>query len=106
MPEEAVILILGIFGLICSIPIVAIVTAHKRRMAEIQLEMIKAQGGGSEAQSLRHELTELKSLIYQQTLEADSMRQLIRGQASVQNTPPPAPQRINQGVGQNGGQNY
>lgn len=106
MPEEVVILILGIFGLISSIPIVAIVTAHKRRMAEIQLEIIKAQGGGNEAQSLRQEVLELKSLIYQQTLEADSMRQLIRGQANVQHTPPPAPQRINQGLGQNGGSNY
>lgn len=106
MPEEAVILILGIVGLICSIPIVAIVTAHKRRLAEIQLEMIKAQGGGQDAQNLRQELYELKSLMYQQTLEADSMRQLIRGQAASQTTPPPPPQRVHQSVGQSEGQNY
>lgn len=105
MPGEAVILILGIVGFICSIPIVGIVTAHKRRMAEIELEMVKAKGG-QESNSLRNELVELKSLIYQQTLDADSMRQLIRGQAASQMTPPPPPQRINQGLGQNGGQNY
>lgn len=106
MPEEAVILILGIFGFICSIPIVAIVTAHKRRMAEIQLEMIKAQGGGQDAQNLRQEVYELKSLVYQQTLEADSMRQLIRGQAASASTPPPPPQRVRQSVGQGESQNF
>lgn len=83
MPPEVFVIILAgiIFTLV--IVIIALATAHQQKMAELEVEKLKAQGGGNEAERLKQELAELKSLVYQQALEADSLRQLLQGQVQL-----------------------
>ncbi len=63
------------------IPIVAILTAHQRRMAEI-IHQNHDSGFGAEVQRLTAEVQALKELVLQQTLALDS---------AASRTLPPAP---------------
>lgn len=75
------------FGIIIPIvalmiPIVAMLTRHQQKMAEI---LNQGRGDHSEIEALRREVAELKSLVQNQTIAIDNYRSF---QTSV---PPPAP---------------
>ena len=65
------------------IPIVAILTAHQRRMAEIIHSNHGAQPG--EIEALRHEIHELKQIVHQQAIALDNY-------TTRQLSPPPIPE--------------
>ncbi len=75
-------LFLAALVLASAVVIVAIATSHQRRMAELKLTKVKELAGSEELERLKHEVAELKNLVYHQALEADSMRQLVRNQES------------------------
>lgn len=54
-----------------TIPIVAILTAHQRKMAEIIHQNRQPSG---EIDALRHEIRELRSLVHQQSISLDDIR--------------------------------
>jgi hypothetical protein len=87
IPLAAVILMFGI-------PIVAILTGHQRKMAELMRQPIQGQQPMSniEIQALRAEVRELKQMLADQSLAIDQ----IRGASSV-STPPSIPihERLN-----------
>lgn len=62
-----------------AIVIVSMAMSHQRKMAEFHRESKGDKADKNEIASLRHEVSELKSLVYQQTLEADSLRDLLQG---------------------------
>jgi hypothetical protein len=68
------------------IPIVAILTAHQRKMAEIIHQKASTQPG--EIEALRREIYELKQLVHQQAIAMDSLL--------VRQTPPPTSPDISQ----------
>jgi hypothetical protein len=74
------IIVLGIiFGLIVVIPIVAILTAHQQKMAEIM------RGDASRHEldvKIFHELSELRQLVVEQSLALDDLKR-DRGQLST-----------------------
>ncbi|MEA2554296.1 MAG: hypothetical protein QOJ65_2472 [Fimbriimonadaceae bacterium] len=55
-----------------TIPIVAILSAHQRKMAEIIHR--NNQNGPAEIDSLRQEIRELRTIIHQQTIAMDDIR--------------------------------
>lgn len=55
------------------IPIVAILTAHQRKMAEI-IHQNQARQGYGEIETLRQEMRELKQLIHQQAISLEDIR--------------------------------
>lgn len=57
-------------GLMVVLPIVAILTHHQRKMAEIVAQRAAAQSN-PEIAALRHEVRELKELIHQQAIMLD-----------------------------------
>lgn len=59
--------------IIFMIPIVAILTHHQRKMAEL-IHGSKGQGhSGQEIEALRREVQELKQIVHQQTLAIDNI---------------------------------
>jgi hypothetical protein len=68
--------------LIFMIPIIAILTAHQRKMAEIYAQQAQTHHD-PEIAALRHEMQELKALIHQQAIALDN---IASGRASM----PPA----------------
>lgn len=66
MPGPESLAILAVF----SIPIVAILTAHQRKMAQL---IHGTQGPREEVEALRREVTELRNLVYQQAIKLDSL---------------------------------
>lgn len=68
--------------IIFMIPIIAILTAHQRRMAEI---VHSRKGEPNEIAELRREVLELKQLIHQQAISIDNMvsRQVVDRPADV-----------------------
>ena len=66
-------------------PIVAILTAHQRKMAEL-MHMRQAPQRDFEMESLRSEIRELKQLLHEQTLAIDNLtsRQARNGHSAVQ----------------------
>lgn len=67
---EALPLLIPIVALL--IPIVAVLTKHQQRMAEIMAQG-KVDGPSSEISALRGEVSELKRLLYQQTIVLDNI---------------------------------
>ena len=63
-----------------AIVIVAMAMSHQRKMAEFHRASRGENTDKDQIASLRQEVSELKSLVYQQTLEADSLRDLLQGQ--------------------------
>ena len=55
-----------------AIPIVAIVSSHRRKMAEI-LAQTRSQTPNSDVQALREEIGELKALVHQQAIMVDTL---------------------------------
>ena len=74
---EGVIGVLIGFGLVVVLPIVAILTQHQRKMAEI-LHSRQQQEGNPEIAALRHEIRELKELIHQQAIALDTATGRVR----------------------------
>lgn len=62
--------------LLFGIPIIAILTAHQRKMAQILHENARATGVNPEIQMLREEIRELKGLIHQQAIAIDGMHRM------------------------------
>jgi hypothetical protein len=73
--------------LIFMIPIIAILTSHQRRMAEIVHG--GKNGNPGDIDALRREIHELKQLVHQQAISIDNL--LARQQSA---TPPEIPTRI------------
>jgi hypothetical protein len=76
--------------LIFLIPIIAILTGHQRKMAEIYAQQARTQQD-PEFAALRHDIQELKALVHQQAIALDN---IASGRVS---TPPSVPDRLNLG---------
>ncbi|MBS1721572.1 MAG: hypothetical protein JSS66_01050 [Armatimonadetes bacterium] len=74
-------------GLVFMIPIIAILTAHQRKMAELihgrRQDNQNAVGGHDRMSDLEREIIELKDLVRRQTIALDDLR--------AQNHPAPPP---------------
>lgn len=77
-PESAAVIVPVI---IFMIPIIAILTAHQRKMAEIIHR--KPQVNSNEMDVLHREIGELKQLVHQQAIALDDMRSRQLGQSSL-----------------------
>jgi len=65
------------------IPIVAILTGHQRRMAELIHGGAQNQAAAGEIAALRGEIAELRQLVHQQALAMDSITDLARSQTDL-----------------------
>ncbi len=77
MPLASVeeVLVAGIPIVIFMIPIIAILTHHQRKMAElIHGRPAEPLANNPEVTALRHEVYELKQLVQQQIISMDTMR--------------------------------
>lgn len=63
-----------------AIVIVAMAMSHQRKMAEFHRSKQADNNQGEELKRLKQEVSELKNLVYQQAVDADSMRQLLSSQ--------------------------
>ena len=61
------------------IPIVAILTHHQRKMAELLHGSRQNTLPNAEIEALRREVQEVKQIVHQQTIAIDSLRQLPQG---------------------------
>lgn len=70
--------IAGLFAtmMVLSIPIVAILTKHQRKMAELVHQNAQPIAN-AETQMLRQEIQELKSLVHQQAIALDNLARPI-----------------------------
>lgn len=59
--------------IIFMIPIIAILTNHQRRMAELIHGNRQHSGNAGEIDALRREVQELKEIVHQQTLAIDNI---------------------------------
>lgn len=60
--------------MIFGIPIIAILTSHQRKMAQILHDNARqAAAPSAETQMLREEIRELKALVYQQAIALDNL---------------------------------
>jgi len=74
MDPEVFIPIVGIIS-VFSIPIIAILVHHQRKMAElIHRNHAQAAQPNFEVQALRQEIAELRQLMHQQTIAMDDIR--------------------------------
>jgi hypothetical protein len=64
--------------IIFLIPIVAILTKHQQKMAEIMHSGALNQGSNREVEILRAEVGELKAMIQQQTIAIDNLQMMQR----------------------------
>lgn len=62
--------------IIFMIPIVAILTNHQRKMAELLHGSRQNSLPSPEVDALRREVQELKQIVHQQTIAIDNLRQL------------------------------
>lgn len=74
--------------MIFGTPIIAILTSHQRKMAELFRSQPPAQMINPETQALREEIRELKVLVHQQSIAIDNM-----------NRPLPVETRIHERIG-------
>ena len=70
LDPETIAVMIPIIGLL--IPIVAILTKHQQRMAEIVHNGASKMPQSSELSALRQEVSELRQLIHQQTIALDN----------------------------------
>ena len=59
-------------AMVFAIPIVAIVTSHQRKLAEIAAQN-RSQVPNADVQALRQEIGELKALVHQQAIMVDTL---------------------------------
>jgi len=71
MPEEFFGMLIG-FGLVVVLPLVAVLTHHQRKMAELVHRNHGQAQASQEISALRQEIYELKQLIHQQAIALDS----------------------------------
>jgi hypothetical protein len=85
LQPEILALLIPVFALL--IPIVKLLTDHQRKMAE--LYHTSMQANPAESNQLRQEISELKSLVHQQSIALDnlsnSQARIGRGEESLQN---------------------
>lgn len=97
---ELLIPILAI-SLIFGLPIVAVLTHHRRKMLELQLAMrANDPRQDRELEALRNEVRELRDRLNQQTIEMDGVNRLIRTLAADHSSSSSQPDRsrINDGL--------
>jgi len=83
MPRPEDIIGLASVVLIFGIPIIAILTGHQRKMAELMRQPV--QGAfNPETQALREEIRELKQLVYQQSIAIDNLARPLPKEAEIQ----------------------
>jgi len=64
---------------IFMIPIIAILTSHQRKMAELLHGSRQNNLPSPEVEMLRREVQELKQIVHQQTIAIDNLKQLPPG---------------------------
>lgn len=71
--------------LVFGIPIIAILTSHQRKMAQIFHENARQAGTVvSETQMLREEIRELKTLVHQQAIALDNLARPLPTETRLQ----------------------
>lgn len=70
-PVENVAIMIPILALL--IPVVAILTKHQQRMAELIHGGEQNRQSSQEMHALRHEIAELRSLVHQQSIAVDNL---------------------------------
>jgi hypothetical protein len=70
-PVENVAIMIPILALL--IPVVAILTKHQQRMAELIHGGDQNRQSSQEILALRHEIAELRSLVHQQSIAVDNL---------------------------------
>ena len=93
MPFEPRMFAMFIPILALLIPIIAILTAHQRKMAELYAHQAQDQSN-PEIAALRREIQELKGLIHQQAIAMDNV---ASGRVSIPATPPQIHDRLSSG---------
>ena len=85
MPEA----LIPIVAIVCtfSIPVVAILVHHQRRMAElIHQNHVKANQPNAEVAALRQEVAQLRQLMHEQAIALDDIRSQTRALAGANPT--------------------
>jgi hypothetical protein len=80
---------------IFMIPIIAILTNHQRKMAELMRHQ-HPQANPNELLEMRREMQELKQLVAQQTIQMDDF---LSNQRKLSAAPPPVPQDLQARIG-------
>lgn len=80
---------------IFMIPIVAILTHHQRKMAELMRHRAP-QAAPDELAEMRREMQELKQLVAQQTIQMDDF---LSNQRRLSVSPPPVPHDLQSRIG-------
>lgn len=73
MPFDELVPIVAIV-MVFGIPIVAILTAHQRKMAEMFNRQHADSAQGQEVAALRHEVAQLRQIVAAQTIALDTLR--------------------------------
>lgn len=87
-PFNPAVIALFIPILIFSIPIIAILTAHQRKMAELFAQQNQI-GNSPELAEVRRDLAELKSLVHQQSIAIDNLLTQRSSAAVTERLSPP-----------------
>lgn len=80
---------------IFMIPIVAILTHHQRKMAEMMRHQ-QPHGQSNEISEIRREMQELKQIVAQQAIQMDDF---LTSQRKLTAVPPPMPQELQSRIG-------
>jgi len=80
---------------IFMIPIIAILTHHQRKMAELMRHQ-QPQAAPDELAEMRREMQELKQLVSQQAIQMDDF---LSSQRKLSVAPPPVPQDLQSRIG-------
>lgn len=74
---EALVPIMAI-AFVFGIPILAILTSHQRKMAELMRSQSGNPQAQQEAQALRYEVAQLRDLVNQQQIQLDTLQMQMR----------------------------
>ncbi len=83
MPHPEDIIGLAAVLLIFGTPIIAILTGHQRKMAELFRQQ-QVPVMNHETQALREEIRELKQLVYQQSIAIDNIARPLPKESEIQ----------------------
>lgn len=84
MPHPEDVIGLAAVLLIFGTPIIAILTGHQRKMAELMRQQQPQVTYNPETQALREEIRELKQLVYQQSIAIDNLARPLPKDAEIQ----------------------
>lgn len=73
MPHPEDVIGLAAVLLIFGTPIIAILTTHQRKMAELMRSQQSLPAANPETQALRQEIRELKQLVHEQSIAIDNL---------------------------------